>query len=82
MDLKHNSEIAKPWKCDKCPKTFAKSHLLHSHKLQHATEKPYLCPNSGCDKAFVHNSILKNHIRSVHEGIFSYFIKVVHKKYT
>lgn len=68
MDTKHNSDIPKPYACDKCPKTFAKSHLLHSHKYQHATERSYICPNEGCDKAFVNKSTLQNHIRSVHES--------------
>ena len=49
----------KPFKCQYCNKSFAKSQLLKIHQRIHTEEKPYKCQQ--CDKSFVQSSSLKTH---------------------
>ena len=55
----------KPFKCDKCPKTFSQSQHLKTHGRIHTGEKPFKCDK--CHKTFSQSQHLKTHGR-IHTG--------------
>ncbi|TPX33980.1 hypothetical protein SmJEL517_g03193 [Synchytrium microbalum] len=57
---------AKPFKCDKCPQTFSRSHDLKRHMYIHTQQKPYTCAR--CQKGFSRRDALRRHEKSVAEG--------------
>lgn len=63
----HKSSEEKPFKCDKCPKTFARAEPLRLHKLRHA-EKTHTCDK--CPKAYPTKKMLEKHIQGVHDKAF------------
>jgi uncharacterized Zn-finger protein len=50
--------------CDLCPRSFAKSRDLTSHKRTHTGEKPYKCDL--CPESFAQSSALTRHKRTQH----------------
>ncbi|XP_063240565.1 PR domain zinc finger protein 10-like isoform X2 [Bacillus rossius redtenbacheri] len=58
---------AKPWKCERCYKSFATEERLQRHMLVHGSEetKPLQC--DVCFKRFLNNSALACHIK-IHTG--------------
>lgn len=64
----HNNE--RIFRCDyeKCEKTFLRaSHLNHHVKSAHTSIRDYVCPRSGCLKAFATGSRLRRHL-AAHDG--------------
>ncbi|KAJ9593316.1 hypothetical protein L9F63_015136, partial [Diploptera punctata] len=59
--LANHSEV-KPYKCDKCDKTYGSMTSLDIHKATHSNETPFLCDL--CGKSFKHVSNLRSHKRS------------------
>eukprot|EP00792_Barthelona_sp_PAP020_P011062 TRINITY_DN485_c0_g1_i1.p1 TRINITY_DN485_c0_g1~~TRINITY_DN485_c0_g1_i1.p1 ORF type:complete len:350 (+),score=81.96 TRINITY_DN485_c0_g1_i1:54-1103(+) len=49
-----------------CRKEFNSLEELNDHSLTHTGAKPYVCPFSGCNKAYCQPNQLKRHIRSSH----------------
>ncbi|KAJ3101703.1 hypothetical protein HDU97_001112 [Phlyctochytrium planicorne] len=57
---------AKPFRCEKCPQTFSRSHDLKRHYYIHSQEKPYPCPR--CGKGFARRDALRRHEKAVADG--------------
>ncbi|EFX71207.1 hypothetical protein DAPPUDRAFT_60462, partial [Daphnia pulex] len=56
----------KPYKCDRCDKTFSQEHSFRSHVRLHNSDKPFSC--TICPKKFTSNGTLKRHITSHSNG--------------
>ncbi|XP_046437526.1 zinc finger protein 271-like isoform X2 [Daphnia pulex] len=56
----------KPYKCDRCDKTFSQEHSYRSHVRLHNSDKPFSC--TICPKKFTSNGTLKRHITSHSNG--------------
>ncbi|RDA84186.1 hypothetical protein CP532_0270 [Ophiocordyceps camponoti-leonardi (nom. inval.)] len=49
-----------------CHKTFNRPARLRDHLNSHADHRPYKCPYDGCDKKYVENKHLKQHVKASH----------------
>ncbi|CAG5104856.1 Oidioi.mRNA.OKI2018_I69.chr1.g1608.t1.cds [Oikopleura dioica] len=56
----------KPFSCNTCDKSFARSENLKIHKRVHTGDKPFICPHPGCGRAFSNSSDRKKH-QNVHQ---------------
>ncbi|KAK6526654.1 hypothetical protein TWF281_009859 [Arthrobotrys megalospora] len=54
--------------CSQCTKTFSRPSSLRIHSHSHTGEKPFICPHSGCGKAFSVRSNMKRHERGCHSA--------------
>uniref|UniRef100_A0AC35UHG7 C2H2-type domain-containing protein n=1 Tax=Rhabditophanes sp. KR3021 TaxID=114890 RepID=A0AC35UHG7_9BILA len=73
----------KPFVCEECKKTFARSENLKIHKRIHSGEKPFQCTHEGCERTFANSSDRKKHMH-VHTSAKPYFCRFVgcEKSYT
>ena len=61
------SNVAKPYQCDVCGRSFARRYTALEHKRLHSGEKPYQCDR--CGKRFTTCGDLTKHRRSQHGAV-------------
>lgn len=49
-----------------CPKTFNRPARLTAHLRSHNNERPFVCEYAGCDKSYIEEKHLKQHIKGTH----------------
>ncbi|KJZ72917.1 hypothetical protein HIM_07680 [Hirsutella minnesotensis 3608] len=49
-----------------CPKTFNRPARLRDHLNSHTNSRPFKCPFDGCDKDYIEDKHLKQHVKAVH----------------
>ncbi|KAK9493481.1 hypothetical protein V1508DRAFT_85662 [Lipomyces doorenjongii] len=55
--------------CEYCDRGFTRKHALVVHtSTVHEGRRPFVCEEEGCDKAFGHKRLLKEHIAKGHSG--------------
>ncbi|KAF9268645.1 hypothetical protein L218DRAFT_852693 [Marasmius fiardii PR-910] len=54
--------------CEFCGKRFSRPSGLKIHMTTHNGEKPYVCPEEGCHRAFSVRSNMRRHVRIVHQN--------------
>ncbi|KAG7091077.1 hypothetical protein E1B28_010134 [Marasmius oreades] len=54
--------------CEYCGKKFSRPSGLKIHMTTHNGEKPYVCPQEGCHRAFSVRSNMRRHVRIVHQN--------------
>uniref|UniRef100_A0A1I7YBH2 Zinc finger protein n=1 Tax=Steinernema glaseri TaxID=37863 RepID=A0A1I7YBH2_9BILA len=68
----HTTE--KPFHCEQCKKSFARSENLKIHQRTHSGDKPFMCTEKGCDRRFANSSDRKKHMH-VHTNAKPYVCK-------
>ncbi|XP_037951055.1 transcription factor grauzone-like [Teleopsis dalmanni] len=66
--LKHTPDEEKTFKCDSCPKKFAKLYLLTLHRSIHSSQEEYTHVCEICKKCYPTASRLATHIKLTHSG--------------
>jgi len=68
VKFKHEGfKRAKPFACDKCPKTYENLNKLQYHiERVHLGIRDFGCPEEGCDRSYPTDYALKDHIRLAH----------------
>jgi len=69
----------KPFKCTKCPRSFARASYLSGHNRIHTGERPYKCVQ--CSKVFAQKYYLRRHFRT-HTGVKPFHCVHCHKQFT
>lgn len=54
-------EPVRPFSCTLCSKSFNKRYELNNHSRVHTNERPYQCPEQGCDRTFRWRSSIRYH---------------------
>ncbi|KAJ8076798.1 hypothetical protein PM082_001221 [Marasmius tenuissimus] len=63
-----NSASNAKHQCKYCGKRFSRPSGLKIHMTTHNGEKPYVCPEEGCHRAFSVRSNMRRHVRIVHQN--------------
>ena len=66
LRARKKSSVARPHRCDLCPKAFTKPTLLRQHRRVHTGEMPYKCPH--CLKLFRFSHNLLQHVKRIHSA--------------
>lgn len=64
---KSGNEDKKVHECPLCHMKFQRPEHVKRHMLSHSSEKPFACPELGCNKRFNRNDNLKQHLRNIHK---------------
>ncbi|TID13541.1 hypothetical protein CANINC_004899 [Pichia inconspicua] len=64
---KSGNEDKKVHECPLCHMKFQRPEHVKRHMLSHSSEKPFACPEPGCNKRFNRNDNLKQHLRNIHK---------------
>lgn len=66
----HKPESARNFSCSLCTKTFHNRNHLSRHMVAHSEQRQHKCPFDGCLSVYKWPKDLKNHMKTVHEGLF------------
>ncbi|XP_050082684.1 testis-specific zinc finger protein topi-like [Anopheles aquasalis] len=75
------NELARPYLCEKCGKTYTQSSHLWQHLRFHNGIRPFGCPMKGCQRRFTIRPDLNDHIRKCHTGERPYLCEICHKRF-
>ncbi|KAH8292533.1 hypothetical protein KR054_011586 [Drosophila jambulina] len=64
-ERRHIKQKGEQFTCSNCSRTFNHSWLLVAHMRVHTGERPFVCPEQGCQKSFSDRSNLRTHQRSM-----------------
>lgn len=64
---KNVNDEKKIHECPLCHMKFQRPEHVKRHMLSHSSEKPFECPEEGCNKRFNRNDNLKQHLRNIHK---------------
>ncbi|KIS70496.1 uncharacterized protein UMAG_01667 [Mycosarcoma maydis] len=63
---------AKRWQCTECGKWFDRAYNLKTHRYTHedpeTRARPFLCPDTECEKQFARKHDMQRHFENVHRG--------------
>lgn len=69
--IESNHSKVKRFRCRKCGKYLSSKQNLQEHRYTHTQEKPYVCKEPLCGKAFRQSSQLSNH-KKIHQGLITW----------
>ncbi|KAK3606118.1 hypothetical protein CHS0354_006486 [Potamilus streckersoni] len=69
-------------KCQFCSRVFSQKGNLKVHLRIHNDERPFLCQESECNKAFRSNESLRRHKLSQHMGVKPFECEICHNKFS
>ncbi|OMJ81754.1 hypothetical protein SteCoe_17693 [Stentor coeruleus] len=70
--IESNHSKVKRFRCRKCGKYLSSKQNLQEHRYTHTQEKPYVCKEPLCGKAFRQSSQLSNH-KKIHQGLITWY---------
>ncbi|KAH6917580.1 hypothetical protein BKA70DRAFT_338985 [Coprinopsis sp. MPI-PUGE-AT-0042] len=68
VDEDHSGEPRRKYKCNACPRSFARAYNLKTHMATHDPNrlKPHVCPHRSCGRSFSRKHDLGRHLVSIH----------------
>ncbi|KAG6866855.1 hypothetical protein C0991_008791 [Blastosporella zonata] len=68
LDHDEKGDPRKKYKCQNCPRAFARAYNLKTHMATHDPNrlKPHVCPHSSCGRSFSRKHDLGRHLVSIH----------------